>query len=253
MILWYVEGNTMTRRYLEWIYLEDVEYSFGIDLQGVLHKKVSCLSSHTTGFLLLVEHRSVITIGRFGNDSNILYPEEYLREKGIGVHKTSRGGDVTFHGPGQLVVYPIINLKGFKLGIRSYVRLLEETIIEVLKDFDIVAERRERYPGVWIGGEKIASIGIQVRKHTSMHGVALNVSNDLDNFSLIVPCGIREMVVTSIKKLTNRTIPLRQVAHCFANEFGRIFDAQIEEIPDLNRSSILRDENRTAIVEKPMF
>lgn len=240
----------MTRRYVEWIFLEDVEYSFGIDLQGVLHKKVSRLSSDTTGFLLLVEHRSVITIGRFGNNSNILYPEEYLIERGIVVHKTSRGGDVTFHGPGQLVGYPIINLRGFKLGVRTYVRLLEETIIQVLKDFNIVAERRGKYPGVWIGREKIASIGIQVSNHTSMHGVALNVSNDLDNFSLIVPCGISEGVVTSIKKLTNGTIPLRQVAHCFANEFGKIFDAQIEEIPDLNRSSILSDEVSTNIIEK---
>jgi lipoyl(octanoyl) transferase len=232
----------MMRRYVEWIYLEDVEYSFGIDLQSILHKKVSHLSSDTRGFLLLVQHRSVITIGRFGNNSNILCPEEYLRERGIVVHKTSRGGDVTFHGPGQLVGYPIINLRGFKLGIRSYVHLLEETIIEVLKYFDIAAERKEKYPGVWVGREKIASIGIQVSKQTSMHGVALNVSNDLDKFSLIVPCGIGGAVVTSIKKLINGTIPLRQVAHCFVKEFGKIFDAEIEEIPDLSSSSILRYE-----------
>ena len=243
----------MIRRYVEWIYLEDVEYSFGIDLQSILHEKVSRLSSDTTGFLLLVQHRSVITVGRFGKNSNILYTEEYLKERGIAVHKTSRGGDVTFHGPGQLVGYPIINLRGFKLGIRSYVHLLEETIIEVLKYFEIVAERREKYPGVWVGREKIASIGIQVSKHTSMHGVALNVSNDLDNFSLIVPCGISEGVVTSVKKLINGTIPLRQVAHCFAKEFGRIFDAQIEEIPDLKGSSILRDDNSSDIVEKFMI
>jgi lipoyl(octanoyl) transferase len=119
----------MIRRYVEWIYLEDVEYSFGIDLQSILHEKVSRLSSDTTGFLLLVQHRPVITVGRFGKNSNILYTEEYLKERGIAVHKTSRGGDVTFHGPGQLVGYPIINLRGFKLGIRSYVHLLEETIM----------------------------------------------------------------------------------------------------------------------------
>jgi lipoate-protein ligase B len=248
-----MKGNNMIRRYVEWIYLHDVEYSFGIDLQGILHKRVSCLRSDTTGFLLLVEHRSVITIGRFGNNSNILYPEEYLKERGIVVHKASRGGDVTFHGPGQLVGYPIINLRGFKLGIKSYVNLLEETIIDVLKDFDIVAERRHGYPGVWIGTEKIASIGIQVSKRISMHGVALNVSNDLDNFSLIVPCGISEGGVTSVKKLINGTIPLGQVAHCFAREFGKKFDAQIEEIPDLNGSSILRDEISTNIIEKFMI
>ena len=242
----------MIRRYLEWIYLEDVEYSFGIDLQGILHKAVSRLSSDTTGFLLLVEHRSVITIGRFGNVSNILYPEQYLNERGIVIHKASRGGDVTFHGPGQLVGYPIINLRGFKLGIRSYVRLLEETIIGVLRDFDIVAERREKYPGVWVGREKIASIGIQVSRHTTMHGVALNVSNDLDNFSLIVPCGISEWGITSIKKLTNGTIPLRQVAHCFANEFGKVLDAQVEEILDFKRSSILKDEGESQFDMPPL-
>ena len=243
----------MIRRYVEWMYLEDVEYSFGIDLQNILHKNVSGLGSDTAGFLLLVQHRSVITIGRFGNDSNILCSEDYLRERGIVVHKTSRGGDVTFHGPGQLVGYPIINLRGFKLGIRSYVHLLEETIIEVLKYFDIVAERREGYPGVWIGREKIASIGIRVSKFTSMHGVALNVSNDLDNFSLIVPCGISEGVVTSVEKLINGTVPLRLVAHCFAKEFGKVFDAEIEEILDLSRSSILRDENSTNITDKFMI
>ena len=242
----------MIRRYLEWIYLDDVEYSFGISLQHRLHEKVSSLGSDTTGFLLLVQHRSVITIGRFGDNNNILYPEEYLKERGIVVHRTYRGGDVTFHGPGQLVGYPIINLRGFKLGIRSYVHLLEEAIIEVLKYFGIVAARRERYPGVWIGREKIASIGIQVSKHTSMHGVALNVSNDLENFSLIVPCGISEGVVTSMDKLLNNTIPLRQVAHCFAKEFGKVFEAQIEEIVDFSRSSILRDEISTKTVEKFM-
>jgi len=242
----------MKRRHVEWIYLDDIEYSFGIELQRMLHENVSRLGSGTAGFLLLLQHRSVITIGRFGNNRNILYPEEYLKERGIVVHKTSRGGDVTFHGPGQLVGYPIINLRGFKLGIRSYVHLLEETMIEVLKYFGIVAERREKYPGVWIGREKIASIGIRVTKHTCMHGVALNVSNDLDNFSLIVPCGISEGGVTSMDKLLNNTIPLRQVACCFAKKFGKIFDAQIEEIIDLSRSSILRDEISTKTVEKFM-
>jgi lipoyl(octanoyl) transferase len=242
----------MKRRRVEWIYLDDVEYTFGIELQRMLHEKVSRLGSGTAGFLLLVQHSSVITVGRFGNNSNILYPEEYLRERGIVVYKTTRGGDVTFHGPGQLVGYPIINLRGFKLGIKSYVHLIEETIIEVLKYFGIVAVRREKYPGVWIGKEKIASIGIQVNKHTSMHGVALNVSNDLNNFSLIVPCGINEGGVTSIEKLINGTVPLRQVAHRLAKEFGMIFDAQIEEIIDFSRSSILRDEISTETVEKSL-
>ncbi len=243
----------MARRYVEWIYLEDVEYSCGISLQGVLHDAVSRLSSETSGFLLLVEHRSVITIGRFGNSSNILCSEGYLKERGIVVHKASRGGDVTFHGPGQLVGYPIINVRGFKLGIRSYVHLLEETIVEALKVFGIVAGRRKGYPGVWIGREKIASIGIQVSRHTSMHGVALNVSNDLDCFSLIVPCGISGLGVTSIKKLIGDVIPLRQVAYSFANAFGRIFDAQMEEMPDFKRSSILRNEVSTKVIERHMI
>jgi lipoyl(octanoyl) transferase len=243
----------MTRRCVEWVFLDDVEYSLGIHLQGILHEKVLRLGSDTAGFLLLVEHRSVITIGRFGNNSNILYPEEYLRERGIVVHKTSRGGDVTFHGPGQLVGYPIINLRGFRLGIKSYVHSLEETIIEVLRNFDIGGERRDKYPGVWIGREKIASIGIQVSKRISKHGLALNVNNDLNDFSLIVPCGISEGGVTSIRKLINTTIPLRHVAYCFAKEFGKKFDAQIEEIPDLSRSSILRDEISTNVIDKFMI
>jgi len=240
----------MIRPYVEWIFLEDVDYAFGIDLQNIIHKNVSCFTSNTTGFLLLVEHRPVITVGRFGNYSNILYPEEYLKELGIAIYKTSRGGDVTYHGPGQLVGYPIINLRGFKLGIKSYVHSLEDTVIEVLRNFDIVAERRLKYPGVWIGREKIASIGIKVSKRISMHGLALNVNNDLNNFSLIVPCGIGEGGVTSIRKLINTTVPLRQVAYCFAKEFGKKFDAQIEEIPDLNKSSILSLDINTTMITK---
>lgn len=240
----------MIRRLLEWIYLDDVEYSCGIDLQDMLHERVSRLGSDMSGFLLLVQHRPVITIGRFGKNSNILCSEEYLKERGILVYKTRRGGDVTFHAQGQLVAYPIINLRGFRLGIRSYVHLLEETIIELLKYFGIVAVRREKYPGVWIGGEKIASIGIQVSKHTSMHGVALNVSNELDSFSLIVPCGISEVTVTSMEKLLNNTIQVRQVAHRFAKEFGKIFDAQIQGIIDFSQSTILRDETTVATIEK---
>lgn len=228
----------MTQGSVGWIFIADVDYSHGLEMQSILHDRVLSPGSDQRGFLLLVEHREVITVGRFGNYGNILYPEEFLEEMGISVYKTSRGGDVTFHGPGQLVGYPIINLRSFGLGIRSYIHYLEQSLIEVLRNFDISGGRRDKYPGVWIGGEKIASIGVRVSKGVSLHGFALNVKNDLDKFSLIVPCGISDAGVTSIAKLTNGKIPLGEVADCFAREFGRVFGTRVEEVPYLNQWSV---------------
>ena len=214
---------------LEWIYLEHADYSFGLDIQRELHRMVLSNGDGKRGFLLLIEHhRPVITMGRFAKEINVLLSEQELKGRGIEVYRVGRGGDVTFHGPGQLVGYPIINLRDFKLGVRSYVQLLEEALIAVLDRFKIEGKRIEGYPGVWVGRDKIAAIGIQVKHYTTMHGFSLNVNTNLDYFSLIVPCGIRSMGVTSMEKTLGKGISVKEVMPIFAEEFGRIFQTTIK-------------------------
>ena len=224
----------MSNELVEWIFLEDLDYNTALELQTVLHGKVSSFSSKYHGFLLLVEHKPVITIGRFGNKNNILLRDEELRERGIGVYKTSRGGDVTYHGPGQLVGYPIINLKSLKLGVESYVNMLEKTLIGVLRNLGINGTTREDFPGVWTGGEKIAAIGLCIKNWTSMHGFSLNVTTDLESFSMIIPCGIKGSGVTSIEKLLNQKIHQEEIAEMFAKEFGKTFNVCLEKNNSLN-------------------
>ncbi|MGH7801086.1 MAG: lipoyl(octanoyl) transferase LipB [Thermodesulfobacteriota bacterium] len=208
--------------HVDWMYLDQVDYSKCLSLQRELQKKVS-FNNQSEGFLLLVQHKPVVTIGRFGKESNILLPENEMKKRGIEIWRIERGGDVTFHGPGQLIGYPIINLVHYQLGVKSYVQMLEEALINVLKKFGIEAGRIKEHPGVWVGKEKVAAIGVYVKDSTTMHGFALNVNTDLDYFSLIVPCGISNMGVTSMKKILGEDIPLRQVAAIFAKEFGAVF------------------------------
>ena len=214
---------------LEWFYLERADYSAGLNIQRELHRIVLSNAEGKRGFLLLIEHeRPVITIGRFAKESNILFSEQELKARGIEVYRVGRGGDVTFHGPGQLVGYPIINLRDFKLRVRSYVHLLEEALIAVLGRFNIEGKRIEGYPGVWVGRDKVAAIGVQVKNSTTMHGFSLNVNTDLSYFSIIVPCGIRDMGVTSMEKALGKGISVKEVVPIFAEEFGRIFQTTIK-------------------------
>ncbi len=206
---------------IKWIYLEQVDYSKGLSSQKGIHKRVS--AGEYKGFLLLVEHKPVVTIGRFGDKNNILLSEEEMKSHGVEVWRIERGGDVTFHGPGQLVGYPIINLGDFKLGVKSYIYLLEETLIVVLGKFGIIGGRIKDHTGVWVDREKIAAIGVCVKNGITMHGFALNVNTDLKYFSFIIPCGISNMGVTSMKKILSGEIPLEEVALAFAEEFGKSF------------------------------
>src|ERR1700739_1227411 len=148
---------------VEWMYLEQLDYSTGFSLQREFQKRVSLNVPKPKGFLLLVEHKPVVTIGRFGDENNILLSEEEMKRRGIEIWRIERGGDVTFHGPGQLVGYPIINLREFKLGVKSYVYLIEETLIGVLREFGIEGERIKEHPGVWVNREKISAIGVCVK------------------------------------------------------------------------------------------
>ena len=148
--------------------------------------------------LILLEHPPTITTGRKGNTGNLLVKKEYLEKHGVSFVHASRGGDITFHGPGQIVGYPILNLKNHEMDIRKHLRSIEEVIIRTLGDFEIEGRRIDGVTGVWVKRSKIASIGIAIRKWVTYHGFALNVSTNLDYFELILSCGITDVRITSI-------------------------------------------------------
>ncbi|MCP5515419.1 MAG: lipoyl(octanoyl) transferase LipB [Spirochaetales bacterium] len=154
--------------------------------------------------LLIVEHFPVLTIGISGKASNIIASKDFLEKEGIKVYGTTRGGDVTYHGPGQIVGYPVIDLKNIHKGVKDFIILLQEVFIRLLKDeYNITAEREEgKYTGVWTGENKITAIGIAVKKWVTMHGFAFNINTNLDHFKWINPCGITDKGVTSLEKLT---------------------------------------------------
>ncbi len=177
--------------------------------------------------LVLLEHPPVYTLGVRGRDANLLLPLESYASRGAEVHRTDRGGDVTFHGPGQLVGYPILDLRRYGEGPVWYVRSLEAVLIDVLARFGIVADRSPGRPGVWVGEEKLAAIGVRVSRGVTTHGFALNVSTDLAWFHDIVPCGLQSAGVTSMQALTGETFAMRDVEAEVIDAFARRFDAEL--------------------------
>lgn len=181
------------------------------------------VSGKITSTLLFAEHHPVLTLGASFHKENLLLSDEQYRSQGIEIQPTDRGGDVTFHGPGQLVIYPIFNLSVFGMDLHKWLRNLEQAMIETLKAVGIEGQRLPPHTGVWISESKVAAIGIKVRRWVSMHGIALNCNNDLSPFEGIIPCGINGYGVTSISKVlgieyeTNRAKPL--VLNAFQNVF----------------------------------
>jgi lipoyl(octanoyl) transferase len=181
--------------------------------------------------LVLVEHDPpVITVGRGSRDpGNVLVPREYLASQGIEIHETSRGGDVTYHGPGQLVAYPILRLDLHGRDVHRYLRDLEEVLLRILRRFGVEGRRSEGLTGVWVGNEKIAAIGVAVSRWVTYHGLALNVDPNLSHFGLIVPCGIRDKGVTSLSRVLDRSVTVAEVkgplVECIVEVFG--FDGAV--------------------------
>jgi lipoyl(octanoyl) transferase len=175
--------------------------------------------------LLLLEHPPVITLGVKGDGgrSHIVAPEKRLAELGIEVHETGRGGDVTYHGPGQLVGYPIIDLKPDRCDVHRYVRDVEEVMIRTCEDYGIGAARIAGLTGVWVGGEKIGAIGVRISRWITSHGFAFNVHTSLDHFDLIVPCGIVDRGITSIEKATGRRHEMEEVSSRVVGHFCEVF------------------------------
>jgi lipoate-protein ligase B len=175
--------------------------------------------------LLLLEHPPVVTLGRSSKEKHLVASPEFLQTHGVELFEVERGGDVTFHGPGQLVGYPIIDLKRHRQDLHWYLRKIEEGLINTLADYGIPAERNTAYTGVWTRGKKIASIGVHARDWVTWHGFALNVTTDLSFFDLIVPCGITGVVMTSIaRELGAEDVSARDVMERVSAKFAEAFD-----------------------------
>jgi lipoyl(octanoyl) transferase len=182
----------------------------------------------TDDLLILLEHPRVITLGRGARTANVRTPTELLASLGVQLHEVERGGDVTYHGPGQLVGYPIIDLGRHKKDLHWYLRQLEEVLVEALKSFRIASGRVPGYTGVWVEDRKIASIGVHVSRWVTSHGFALNVSTDLADFDLIIPCGIEALKMTSVQRETGRTQSIVEVAEAVARSFAEVFELALE-------------------------
>jgi lipoyl(octanoyl) transferase len=224
-------------RVINVLYLGRVDYSIALQLQQTLVGLVK--EGRITHTLLLLEHPPVITMGRNAGEKNIVASREFLAQNGVELHETNRGGDVTFHGPGQLVGYPIFDLRAFepRMGAVDFVRKLEETLIRTCGDMGVVTERIPGLTGVWTQDEvpgKIAAIGVHISRAVTSHGFALNVTTNLDYFKLIVPCGIADKPVTSLEQemarsfmSRDRKVPtLDELAQQVARNFSRVFEAQ---------------------------
>jgi lipoyl(octanoyl) transferase len=220
-------SEAAVRRVLEVRRLGTVGYSEALAMQRALVEDRR--ADRVGDLLLLLEHPAVITLGVKGDGgrSNVVATPDRLAELGIAVEETGRGGDVTYHGPGQIVGYPIIDLRPDRQDVHRYVRDLEEVMIRTCADYGLAAGRIEGLTGAWIGAEKIGAIGVRISRWITSHGFAFNVSTRLDHFQLIVPCGISDRGVTSLEKATGREILLQDVEDRVVQHFSDVFDRDV--------------------------
>ncbi len=211
------------------------KYAYAWELQQKLFALRQ--SEQIKDILILTEHEHVYTLGKSSDEAHLLATNVELIERGIDTFKVDRGGDITYHGPGQIVAYPILNLLNYKQDIHWYLRKLEEVIIIALGEYGVTAYREEGLTGVWVMGEKIAAIGIKISRWITMHGFALNVNTDLTKFERIIPCGIFHKGVTSLKSLKGKEIQLAVVKETIIKSFSEVFKVEISVI---NKNDFLR-------------
>jgi lipoate-protein ligase B len=207
--------------------LGTIHYSEALELQMSLLERR--LKGEIEDVLLLLQHPPTFTIGRGGKSAHLLVNREELAKRGIHFEAVSRGGDITYHGPGQLVGYPIVDLGSINRDIYNFLRNLEETIILALGNFGLRARRIKGLTGVWVDNKKIASIGIGIKRWITYHGFALNVNTDLSYFNMIVPCGMQDVEITSIKELLGKDISMKEVEDSIVDAFAKVFNKRVLE------------------------
>jgi lipoyl(octanoyl) transferase len=200
-----------------------VPYAEALEMQKALVEERR--AGRVPNLLLLLQHPPVITLGVRGSSrSHIAATDALLASRGVEVHDTGRGGDVTYHGPGQIVGYPILDLRPDRCDVHRYVRDLEEVMIRVCADYGVAAGRVAGLSGAWVGSEKIGAIGVRISRWITSHGFAFNVNTNLDDFQLIVPCGIADRGVTSLRRLLGRPLPIEEVEDRISARFAEVFD-----------------------------
>ncbi|NMB80704.1 MAG: lipoyl(octanoyl) transferase LipB [Ignavibacteria bacterium] len=220
-------------RKLDYSDLGLVDYKIAWDLQKEIFNLR--LNDELNDTLFLLEHPHTYTLGKVADKENLISNEDQLKELGINVYEIDRGGDITYHGPGQIVGYPIIKLTDWKQDTHEYLRGLEEVIMMTCSEYGISTERNSKYTGVWIGSKKIAAIGIKVSRWITMHGFAFNINADLNYFGGIIPCGIRDKEVTSLQKELGREINLSEVKEKLVGNFKNVFGYDQFELREKDR------------------
>lgn len=242
------------------LHLGSVPYATALELQRTLLQLRK--ANRIANTLLLLEHPPVITLGRNAKLENLLASPEFLAQRGVELHEIDRGGDITFHGPGQLIAYPIVDLRSFepKVGAVEFVRRLEEVLIRICGDYGIGTQRINGLTGVWTYAlrnkpeAKIAAIGVHISRGVTTHGFALNVSTDLDYFTMIVPCGISNKPVTSMERELQKSLSVEEVAASASRNFGRVFGSQmlwLESLDDLLSQAAPMTAPKVEQVEAP--
>jgi lipoyl(octanoyl) transferase len=211
----------MTNRILTYCDFGLISYKESWDIQQEIHSKR--VSGEVNDFLFLLEHPNTYTLGKTAHKENLIGSKEYLKQNQIDVYDIDRGGDITYHGPGQIVGYPIIDLNNWYKDTHKYLRALEEVIIKTCREYGLNCERNPKHTGVWIGDRKIAAIGIKVSRWVTMHGFAFNVNTDLNLFSGIIPCGIQDKSVTSLNKELEKQIEISEVKQKILKNFSEVF------------------------------
>lgn len=201
----------------------DYQDAHGFQLECVQWR---LLEEDRPDIFLVTEHPAVFTLGKRGGRGSLTVDEQFIKNRGVDIVQTERGGDITYHGPGQIVIYPIVHLRRSRLSVKTYVDMLEEVMISCAADFGILAGRDERNRGIWVGDNKIGSIGIRVRHGVTFHGLALNATLDFEHFSWIQPCGLAGVGVTSIAREAGKPVDLSLVKTSAVHWLGKIFNRQ---------------------------
>jgi len=237
--------NSTLNKQTQFIDLGLIDYQKAWDYQTDLFNKILTIKSKnrnlpdneqqpTNNYLLFCEHPHVFTIGKSGDEKNLVIPVADLSSIGASYHQINRGGDITYHGPGQIVVYPVIDLENFFTDIHQYMRTLEESVIATLKEFNIEAGRINGMTGVWLDwsderkARKICALGVKTSRWVTMHGLAMNVNTDLNYFNHIVPCGIQDKAVTSLKKELNSDQDIWRVKEILKQKISSLFEMQLQ-------------------------